>query len=218
MTSSVGVLRGVTWTWAGSSSRSVRQPPDLVRERRREEQVLAARRQHGEDLADVADEAHVEHPVGLVEDEDLDPRQVDRPLAEVVEQPAGGRDDDLGAGAQRADLRVEADAAVDRGRADGVLGAVGPDALLDLERELAGRGEDQRADDARAALRARRVQALEHRQHEGGRLAGPRLGAREDVAAGEDERDGLCLDRGGFRVALVGDGTEELGRQPERIE
>ena len=62
------------------------------------------------------------------------------------------------------------------------------------------------------------VQALEHRQHEGGRLAGPGLGAGEDVATGEDERDRLRLDGGGFRVALLGDGTEELGRQPEGIE
>ena len=38
------------------------------------------------------------------------------------------------------------------------------------------------------------VQALEHRQHEGGRLAGAGLGAGEQVAAGEDERDGLRLD------------------------
>ena len=218
VTSSVGVLRGVTWTWAGSFSRSPasrRISSEKVAENSR---FWRRVRQDREDLADVADEAHVEHPVGLVEDEDLDPRQVDRPLAEVVEQPAGRRDDDLGAGAQRADLRVEADAAVDRGRADGVLRAVGPDALLDLERELAGRREDERADDARAALRARRVQTLEHRQDEGGRLAGPRLGAREHVASGEDERDGLCLDRGRFRVALVGDGAKELGRQPEMIE
>ena len=62
----------------------------------------------------------------------FDPRQVDGPLAEVVKQAAGGRDDDLWAGAQRADLRVEADAAVDGGRADRVLDAVRPDALLDL--------------------------------------------------------------------------------------
>ena len=63
-----------------------------------------------------------------------------------------------------------------------------------------------------------RVQPLEHRQDEGGGLAGPGLGAREDVASSEDEGDGLGLDRGGFRVALVGDGAEELGRQPETIE
>ena len=131
----------------GPIQEAVRETLDLVRERRREQEVLAARREQREDLADVADEAHVEHPVGLVEDEDLDPREVDRPLADVVEQATGGGDDDFGTRAQVTDLRVEADAAIDRGRPDGVLGAVRPDALLDLERELAGRSEDQRADE-----------------------------------------------------------------------
>ena len=167
-----------------------------------------------DDLADVADEAHVEHAVGLVEDEDLDLRQVDRALADVVEQAARGRDDDLGAVAQRADLRIEADAAVDRDRPDRLLVAVRPDALLDLERELTGRGEDQGADQA-TALGPAGVQALDHRQHEGRRLAGAGLGAGEEVAAGEDERDGLGLDRGRLGVALVGDRAKELGRQPE---
>ena len=51
-----------------------------------------------------------------------------------------------GPGPQRADLGLEADAAVDRGGADRAVGAVGADALLDLERELAGRGEDEDAD------------------------------------------------------------------------
>ena len=93
------------------------------------------------------------------------------------------------------------------------MGAVGPDALLDLERELAGRGEDEGADRrtrrrrggraARAgaarrrrlpAGRPRRVEALEDRQDERGGLAGAGLGAGEDVAAGEDERDRLALD------------------------
>src|SRR6476469_6039687 len=107
----------------------------------------------------------------------------------MVEKAAGRRDHDLRTGAQRADLRVEADAAIDGRGLDRVLGAVRPDALLDLERELAGRGQDQGADDPRTAGRSRRVETLEHRKHEGGRLAGPGLGAGEDIATFEDERD-----------------------------
>ena len=96
--------------------------------------------------ADVADEAHVEHSIGFVEDEDLDRRQVDRGPAGVVEQPARRGDHDLGAVAQSQHLRLEADAAVDRRRADGLLGAVRSDALLDLEGELASRRQDEAAD------------------------------------------------------------------------
>ena len=71
-------------------------------------------RQQREDLADVVDEAHVEHPVGFVEHQDLDLAQVDRPLLHVVEQPAGRGDEDVDAAAQRVDLRLHADAAVDQ--------------------------------------------------------------------------------------------------------
>ena len=50
---------------------------DVLGEGRREQQVLALGRQLGEDLLDVMDEAHVEHAVGFVEDENFHVRQVD---------------------------------------------------------------------------------------------------------------------------------------------
>ena len=70
---------------------------DLGRHGRREEQRLAG---EGEDLADaldVRDEAHVEHAVGLVDDEDLDAGQQDLAAAEMVEQAARRRDQHVGA-------------------------------------------------------------------------------------------------------------------------
>ncbi len=134
-------------------------------------------------------------------------------------------------GAKGPDLRIESHAAVDGRRADGTLRPVGSDALLDLEGELAGGGQDEAADrqarGAAAARLARRqaprlgaagVEELQDRQHEGGRLAGARLGAGEKVAAGEHLGDGFGLDRGGFGIPLRRDGTEELGRQPEVFE
>jgi hypothetical protein len=98
--------------------------------------------------------------------------------------------------------------------------AVDSDALLDLEGELAGRGEHEGADRPPTAprVRVRRAEALEHGQHEGRRLAGAGLGSGHEVAAGEHERDGLGLDRRGHGVALVGDRAQELGRQPEIVE
>ena len=94
--------------------------------------------------------------------------------------------------------------------------------VLDLGRELAGRGQDEGPDRRtggvatfpRAVGRSRRrglpagrsgaVEQLEDRQDEGGGLAGAGLGSGEQVAAGEDDRDRLALDRGGLGVALVG--------------
>ena len=48
-----------------------------------------------------------------------------------------------------------------------------------------------------------------------GGLARPGLGGGEEVAALEDERDGLGLDGRRGRVALFGDGAEEVGREAE---
>ncbi len=50
-----------------------------------------------DDPLDVGQEAHVEHPVGLVEDEDLDLAEVGDLLADEVEQAARRGDEDLDA-------------------------------------------------------------------------------------------------------------------------
>jgi hypothetical protein len=89
--------------------------------------------------------------------------------------------------------------------------AVGADAFLDLQRELAGRGDDQYAD----FLRGGRLlcQQLKDRQREAGGLAGAGLRGAEKIAAGENDGDGLRLDRGGYGVALLADSAKQLGRQ-----
>src|SRR6185437_8781044 len=89
--------------------------------------------------------------------------------------------------------------------------------FLDLEGELSGGDEDQRADGA-AALGAGSVEALQHGQDERRRLPGAGLGAGEDVATGKHQRDRLGLDRRGLGVALSSHSMEKLGRQPELIE
>jgi hypothetical protein len=193
---------------------------DLAGERRREQQVLPLGG-HGHqrhDALDVRDEAHVEHAVGFVEHEDLDLAQVDALLLDVVEEPAGRRDEDLDAGAHDRELLLDVDAAEHAGRPDARVLAVGLDRLLDLDRQLARRREDQRADRVagrREACVRVALQALEDREDEGRGLAGARLGGTEHVVAGDDDRDGLLLDGRGFGVALVHDGAEEFGREAE---
>jgi hypothetical protein len=87
----------------------------------------------------------------------------------------------------------------------------------DLGRQFARGGENQGAHRAASARGLFRAQALQQRQGKAGGLAGTGLGAGENVAAFENDRNGLALNRGRIAVALFGHGTEQFGRQAERI-
>ena len=207
--------RGVNGGWV--AQQLLGEAPDAGLERGAEEQALPSCREERKDAPDVMDEAHVQHAVGFVEHEDLDTAEVHGALPHMIEQPARCGHHDVDAVAQGAHLPIHADAAVDGGRTAGLVGAIRADALLDLERQLPGGHHDQRADHAGPGGTAG-VQSLQHGQDEGGGLAGARLGTSEQIAPFEDEGDGLDLDGRGLAVALVGHGTEGLGRQPKGIE
>ena len=117
------------------------EPADLARHRGGEQRNLAARGGLLEDLLHVFGEAHAEHLVGLVQHEVLEFGQVQGTLGDVVDDAAGGTDNNLGAAAQAGELGAVGGAAVHRqdGEVVDVLG-VGGEGLGDLERELTGRG------------------------------------------------------------------------------
>jgi hypothetical protein len=89
---------------------------DLVGHRRREQQRLLRPWAMCEAIAlDVLEEAHRQHLVALVEDEEADALEVEQRLAaDVIEDAAGGADDDVHAGAELIDLLADRRAAVDR--------------------------------------------------------------------------------------------------------
>ena len=82
------------------------QRDDLAAHGGREEHRLAQLGGLGDQPLDVGQEAQVEHLVGLVEDEHLDVRQVERLAGGQVEQPAGRADDDVDAALERVELRL----------------------------------------------------------------------------------------------------------------
>ena len=129
----------------GIGEEGVRQLPDLLGERGGEQQVLPLLRQQGKNASDVADEAHVEHAIGLVQHQDLDAAQVDGLLLHVVEQPTRRGDQNLDAALERGHLRLDADPAVDYGGRRGQVRAIGAHAFLHLSSQLAGGCEDQHA-------------------------------------------------------------------------
>ncbi len=189
-----------------------RELPDVFRVRRREHQVLPHRRQQLQHPLDGVDEAHVEHAIRFIEHEAFDVAQVDRALLGEIEQAARRRDQEVATVAKRVDLRVDAHAAEHDDGAQVEIFAVGPRVLGDLCGELA-RGREHQG--ARRTVGNAPVELRENRQHERGGLARAGLRAREHIAVGEHGRDGLGLDGGGRVVALFGNGTQQLGRQPE---
>jgi hypothetical protein len=117
-----------------------------------------------DDPLDIRDEAHVEHAVGFIEDEDLHLAEVERLLPDEVEEASRRRDEDLDTPLELLDLRVDVDPAVDHERAQRHVLAVGLHAVVDLDRELARRREDQaahRVQRGREALRRERREPLQ---------------------------------------------------------
>ena len=190
------------------------QLPDVFGHGGGKHQGLALRGQLLDDPPDVREKAHVEHAVRLVDDEDLDGRQVDRLLGHMVEESAGAGDDDVDAPAELLDLRVDVHAAVDGAARDVRLLAHLADSDVDLLRQLPGGGDDQGANLAAGS----RKETLQDRQHEGRRLARSRLGQAHDVFACQDRGDRLDLNRGRIRVAERRDAGGNLRVKLERTE
>ena len=89
--------------------------------------------------------AHVEHAVRFVQRQDLDAREIDSPSSEMIEQAAGGGDDDVRTALQRLDLSRHRHAAEDRNHAQVHRSAIRRERLLDLKRELSRRHEHEGA-------------------------------------------------------------------------
>ena len=190
-----------------------RDPLDLFRQRRGEEERLPPARQRAHDLAHVRKEAHVQHAFGFIQDHDFDLREVDEASSHQIEQTARRGDDDLDTRSQRVDLRVFADSSIHRRAAKASMPAVIADVLFNLQHELACRSDDERAHTFAAHLRSMRGQPMENREDECGGLPRSGLGDPDDIVTGEDQRDGLALDWSRFGVAGLAHRFREIGAE-----
>ena len=108
-----------------------------------EEQGLLLLGQPLENFPHVVDKAHVQHPVGLVQHENLQGIQGDKALVVEVHQAAGGGHQNVYPLFQGLHLGVLAYAAEDDGVAQLQVFAIGVEALADLDGQLPGGGEDK---------------------------------------------------------------------------
>ena len=113
----------------------------------------SSRKEHGlsfggdvlEDAFHVRQEAHVEHAIGLVQDENFNTIQMGMTLLDMVQKATGAGDQDLDAVAQGGSLGGRADTAVDGSAAQFGAGPQVLDGFMDLFGEFAGGGDDQGA-------------------------------------------------------------------------
>ena len=136
---------------------------DLLRHGRREEQRLALSRNLCDDLTDVADEAHVEHPVGLVQHEHFDAVEPHGVVLHQIEEPARGRDQHVDAVNERPYLAAHRHAADGERRCRPYVTAIGAEALQDLSGKLARRAEHEHAAGALLGAAPLRQQVVQDR-------------------------------------------------------
>jgi len=103
-----------------------------ARHRRGKEQRLPAGGQLRDDFADVMDEAHVEHPVGLIEHEKFDLAKTQCVALHQVEEAARRGDEHVDAVEQGAYLRPHRHAADHQRGADADVPAISAEAVEDL--------------------------------------------------------------------------------------
>ena len=173
---------------------------DFRRHRRGEEQRLPGERNQLADAFDVGNEAHVEHAVGFVDDQQFDAGEEQPAALGMVEQPARGCDQDVDAARQFGVLVAERDAADQQRDVEFLAGAVFVEAFLHLRGEFARRLKDQGA--GHSGPGAAFFQHGEHGKDKGSGLAGAGLGDAENVPAGQNVGD--CLFLNGGRGGVTG--------------
>ena len=124
---------------------ALRNRQDPRRHRRREQRRLPRLRRRLENRVEILGEAHVEHLVGLVEDQHAQGAELQRAALDVIERAPRRGDDDAGAALEGANLLRDRRAAVDRQHGDAESLRVLVDRFRHLHRQLARRHEHQPA-------------------------------------------------------------------------
>ena len=125
---------------------------DRPRHGRRKQQCLPLSGQQLHDLLQRMDEAEVEHPVGFVEDQDLDIRQGKGLRSIRSSRASRGGNEDVDARRQLPLLGSDRDAAETTAVETGIPRAIGAETFRDLARQLSGGAEHKRPAGAGACV------------------------------------------------------------------
>ena len=103
-------------------------------------------------IPDGGQEAHVQHAIGLVEDQVLDTGEVAVAPGHEVYQATRSGDNNVGPPSERLNLRLFADAAENRGHTEGEELGIVPHILVDLDYQFPGGCEEEGTNMTRAGM------------------------------------------------------------------
>jgi hypothetical protein len=177
----------------------VSQLEHAMRQGRREQHRLPLFRrwQAAHQVADVGDEAEIEHAIGFVQHEHLRVAHVENMLLEVVDEAAGRADEHIDAFGKLAPLFVVIHAAVHHGELQTDVFAEYFRIVMDLHCKLARGRDDEGTDGGWVTARGRGMlqQGLIQRDEKRRGLARAGLRLPGDVMTLQGDRQGLRLDR-----------------------
>ena len=212
----VDALGGGRWVRDGYVHGRIERIPgkgfDRGRDGGRKEHGLPIRRQALEDFVDFLGESHVEHPVRFVDNEYFEFREIRRFPLHVIQEAAGGGDNDFRTLEKGFYLGLVIDPSVYQPNPGGQVFPQNFKMFGHLDGEFAGGGQDQ--DPGPGAS----DHLLEGGQGEGGCFSRSRLDAADDVCALEGHGDRPLLDGGGFGKPHFVNCVKELGEESERAE
>ncbi len=182
---------------------AVLQPQHFVGHRRRKQQRLPIRRAATQDLGDVFQKAHRQHLVRFIEDESLDPRQVERATPQVIEHSTGRSRDKVRARLQRFDLTAHRRTTINGGNRQLATGGNAANFPGDLQRQLTRRPEHEHLRIAVFHIAVGLKHRLHKRDTERRGLARTRTRLNDEIASGNDRTKDPLLNRHGLRKAHV---------------
>jgi hypothetical protein len=181
---------------------------DAGRKGRRKQECLTLGMKGLEDCLHIGKESHVEHPVGLIENNRVDMGEVDGPPLHVVNEASGGGNHQIPGSAKKIDLASHVRSSDEKNGAAPEIFSVFPSGALDLPCQLPGRGEDEDLVACTVSLGA--LVPVEGGKKKSSGLAGTGLGHSEYIPSLDDRRNGLFLDGGGGFVFEVGKSAQKI--------
>ncbi len=177
----------------GVRQKRVGDPLDFRGHRSAEEQRLAGERCQRKDALDIGDKAHIQHPVSLVYHHDLNAGQHQLAALEMVQQTAGGGDQNVDATVDQFILFLEGNATNQQRLGQLAANSVVVKVFSNLRGQFPCGGQHKRAWHPRAG--AATAKHGDHRQSEAGSFACACLGNAQNITS---------LKRGWNRTGLNG--------------